>query len=198
MKRILRVIIRFSVLWFFDAIALLALHEFVSGITLTSVEGVDIWVVAMSAALILAVLNTLVRPVLILLTAPINVFTLGFFALFVNAGMLILASYILPYFQVSGLGVALWGAFIMAVVNTLLTSLIRIDDDYSFFYGVIQWLSKKGLCQRCARWCSLEHIESPAMTVACPHRLPLARRESCMGKIMTSPPFDGMTRMKAN
>ena len=47
MKRILRVIIRFSVLWFFDAVALLALHEFVSGITLTSVEGVGIWVVAM-------------------------------------------------------------------------------------------------------------------------------------------------------
>jgi uncharacterized membrane protein YvlD (DUF360 family) len=143
MKRILRVIIRFSVLWFFDAVALLALHEFVSGITLTSVEGVGIWVVAVSVALVLAILNTLVRPVLILLTAPINIFTLGFFALFVNAGMLILASYILPYFQVNGLGAALLGAFIMAVVNTLLTSLIRIDDDYSFFYGVIQWLSKK-------------------------------------------------------
>ena len=143
MKRILRVIVRFSLLWFFDAVALMVMHWLVHGITFTSVDGAGIWVVAMSIALVLAVLNALIRPVLILITVPINIFTLGFFSLVISAVMLMLTAYILPYFQVAGFGYALIGAVILAVVNTILTSLIHLDDDYSFFSGVVQWLGKK-------------------------------------------------------
>ncbi|MFX1411018.1 MAG: phage holin family protein [Promethearchaeota archaeon] len=143
MRHFFRVIVRFSVVWVLEALSLLVMSWFVPGIRLLSWESADILTVAMSVALVLAIMNGLVRPLLILLTLPLSVLSLGLSTLFINAGMLILTAYFLPYFEVNGWIPAILGTLILTVVNTILTSLTTIDDDYSFFDGVVQWLSKR-------------------------------------------------------
>ena len=142
MRRVLRVIVRFSVVGALETLSLLAVDWLVPGITLVSLESGGTLVAAVSAASVLAIVNTLLRPVLILLTLPLNVLTLGFSTLFANGAVLLLTGYLLPYFVLDGWVAALWATLILSAVNTLLTSLTTIDDDYSFFDGVVQWLSK--------------------------------------------------------
>ena len=143
MKTVLRVIVRFIVVAAIEALSLLVLAWLVPGIRLEPGEGIPRLNAAMSVALVLALINVLIRPLLILLTLPLSMLTFGLSTLFINAGTLMLASYSVPYFTVSGWGSALLGALVLAAVNTFLSSLTTIDDDYSFFDGVVQWLSKR-------------------------------------------------------
>lgn len=142
MRRFLRAIVRFVFVAILEALSLLAMDRLVPGISLTPPESANVLTVAMSVALVLALMNSLVRPLLVLLTLPLNVLTFGLPTLFINAGMLLLTAYILPYFHVRSPGAAIVGTLILAAVNTFLMSLTTIDDDYSFFEGVVQWLSK--------------------------------------------------------
>jgi len=71
------------------------------------------------AALVLVLANTLVRPILILLTLPLTVLSFGLFLLVINALMLMLTSALVPRFEVRGFGSALAGALVMAGVTLL-------------------------------------------------------------------------------
>jgi putative membrane protein len=93
---------------------------------------------AFFAAAILGILNALFRPVLLLLTLPINVLTLGLFTFVINALMLMMASGVIGGFFVRGFWTAVLGSVIISVVSALLTTLI--GDRGSF--EVIQ-LNKK-------------------------------------------------------
>jgi uncharacterized membrane protein YvlD (DUF360 family) len=118
----------------------------VPGITIDTSDTEDGALIgAISVAIVLAVLNGLVRPILILLTLPINMITLGLFTLVINALMLMLVAYILPYFEVNSFWSALAGGLILSAVNTLITGLTSIDDDQAFYDGVVQWFSKRRL-----------------------------------------------------
>ena len=79
-------------------------------------------------ALFLGILNALVRPVVLLLTLPFIVVTLGFFILIVNAVMLSIAGGIIPGFYVGGFGQAMIGALIISVVSWLLSLFFRASD----------------------------------------------------------------------
>ncbi|MFM8820894.1 MAG: phage holin family protein [Phenylobacterium sp.] len=69
------------------------------------------------AALLLGLVNALLRPLLVLLTLPLTVLTFGLFLLVINAGMILLVSRILPGFQVAGLTPALIAAIITGVTS---------------------------------------------------------------------------------
>lgn len=69
------------------------------------------------AALVLGVVNAIVRPVLLLLTLPITVITLGFFLLILNGAMLGLAALVVPGFVVDGFWTALFGAIIVSLTG---------------------------------------------------------------------------------
>jgi putative membrane protein len=69
------------------------------------------------AALLLGIVNALVRPVVILLTLPFTLVTLGLFLLIVNAAMLGLVAALLPGMQIAGFWDAFWGALIVSVVS---------------------------------------------------------------------------------
>lgn len=69
------------------------------------------------AALLLGIVNAVLRPLFILLTLPITLLTLGFFLLVVNAGMLALVAALLPGMQVAGFWAAFWGAIIVSLVS---------------------------------------------------------------------------------
>jgi putative membrane protein len=69
------------------------------------------------AALLLGIVNALVRPLVILLTLPFMLVTLGLFLLVINAAMLGLVAALLPGMQVAGFWTAFWAALIVSVVS---------------------------------------------------------------------------------
>ncbi len=72
---------------------------------------------ALLAGLVLGIVNALVRPLLVLLTLPITVLTLGLFLLVINALMLMLAAALAPGFRVRGFGAALLGAILLSIFS---------------------------------------------------------------------------------
>ncbi|MYN14022.1 phage holin family protein [Pusillimonas sp. TS35] len=104
--------------WILNAVALLIVAYLLPGITVASFGS------ALIAALVLGLLNTLVKPVLILLTLPITIVTLGLFLLVLNALVFWFAGSVLKGFQVNGFWWALLGAFIYSVVSGVLSRLL--------------------------------------------------------------------------
>ncbi|EEO6759608.1 phage holin family protein [Listeria monocytogenes] len=86
---------------------------------------VDGFTTALLASFILAILNMLIRPILLLLTLPINIFTLGLFTFVVNAIMLEMTTFFIgDSFQIDGFGTALILAAIMVFVNMIINSVL--------------------------------------------------------------------------
>jgi putative membrane protein len=81
---------------------------------------VDGPVAALAAAFILGIANATLRPVLILLTLPVTILSMGLFLLIINGLMLGLAAWIVPGFYVHGIGGALVGCVLISVVNWIL------------------------------------------------------------------------------
>lgn len=89
---------------------------------------VDGFTTALLASFILAILNMLIRPILLLLTLPINIFTLGLFTFVVNAIMLEMTTFFIgDSFQIDGFGTALILAAIMAFANMIINSVCSIN-----------------------------------------------------------------------
>ena len=79
------------------------------------------------AALIIGLVNSVVKPILLVLTIPITVLTLGLFYLVLNGLMLYLVAGLTPGFTIAGFGSAFVGALIVSLVSTLLHLLIKTD-----------------------------------------------------------------------
>lgn len=77
------------------------------------------------AGLILAIVNTLIKPIVIFLTLPAVLLTLGIFIVFINAGMVLLAAWLYEPLEVSGFGIALITGMVIGVVNWLVTALLE-------------------------------------------------------------------------
>ena len=80
---------------------------------------------ALFAAAMLGILNALFRPILILLTLPLNILTLGFFTFVINALMLKMASAVIAGFDVFGFWSAIFGSLIISTISWLLNSFIN-------------------------------------------------------------------------
>ena len=98
-----------------------ALAVLISAWLLPGVHVTD-YVSALLVAVVLAFLNTVVKPILTILTIPITFFTLGFFLLVINALMIMLASKIIPEFHVSGF----WWALIFSLILSLVTGILNM------------------------------------------------------------------------
>lgn len=100
-------------------LAILLVTNVYSGIQVDSVT------TAVIAAVVLALINMIVRPVVVLLTLPISMLTLGLFLLIINAAMLSLAAWLVNGFEVGGFWDALIASFIISVVVALLSGMIK-------------------------------------------------------------------------
>jgi putative membrane protein len=80
---------------------------------------VDGYLTAIVVAALLALLNLTIKPILILLTIPITILTLGLFLLVINALLILLAAEIVPGFAVAGFWWALLFSFILSLINSL-------------------------------------------------------------------------------
>lgn len=78
----------------------------------------------LGSALLLGLVNAVLRPVLVLLTLPVTVLTLGLFVLVINAGTLALVAWVFEGFTVSGFWPALFGAMIVSLTGWLASYLI--------------------------------------------------------------------------
>ena len=100
-------------------LTLMAIAVMVGAWVLPGVEVESFWAVLLTAAVI-SLLNNLVRPVLIVITLPATVLTLGLFLFVVNAVVILMASAIVSGFRVDGFGWALLFSLVLTVVNYLL------------------------------------------------------------------------------
>jgi len=80
---------------------------------------------ALMVALVLGILNAILRPILTILTLPITILTLGLFSFVLNALMILLVSAVVPGFYVDGFFWALLFSFVLSLVNTLLNALTK-------------------------------------------------------------------------
>lgn len=99
-------------------VAVLLAANIVPGI---HIEGV---VAGLSAAVVLALLNALIRPFLYLFSVPFIVVTLGLFMVLINALLLELTAWLVKGFTIEGFWPAVWGALLVSVVSTILNLLI--------------------------------------------------------------------------
>jgi putative membrane protein len=81
---------------------------------------VDGYMTAIIVAVVLAIVNATIVPVLQVLTLPLNILTLGFFSLIINVLMVLLVARLVPGFEVNGFWVALIFAVVLALVNMAL------------------------------------------------------------------------------
>ncbi|OPY10663.1 MAG: Membrane protein of unknown function [Syntrophus sp. PtaB.Bin001] len=95
-----------------------------------TLEGIRVsgFVSALMAAAVLGFLNVFFKPILILLTLPVNILTLGFFTFLINALILKMASGVIPGFEVHGFWTAVFGALLISVVNWILNALLGKQD----------------------------------------------------------------------
>jgi putative membrane protein len=105
--------------WLLLAAALLLVANLYSGVTVASFGA------AMIAALVLGLLNTLLRPLLVLLTLPVTLLTLGLFLFVINALMFYFAASMLEGLHVNGFGAALIGSLIYSVCGVVIDAAIE-------------------------------------------------------------------------
>jgi len=114
-KLALRIIINGFALW--------VAARFIDGITLSD-EITSILLVG----LVFGLINAFLRPLVMLITLPALLLTLGLFTLVINAGMLGLTAWLTDSLAVDGFWAAFWGALLISVVSWVLSSVL-IDDD---------------------------------------------------------------------
>lgn len=97
--------------WFINALALILVSYVLPGFHVNSLYS------ALIVALILGLINVTIRPVLLLLTLPINIMTLGLFTFVINGFSIWLVSTIVKGFTIDSFAVAVWGALILWAVS---------------------------------------------------------------------------------
>jgi putative membrane protein len=123
--------------WIVSALSLFVAAWLLPGIQVDNSLG---WVVYAAMAVILSLVNALIRPLLKLLTCPLILLTLGLFTLVVNAVTLLIASAIANRFfnvgfYIDGFWPAFWGAIIVSLVSVVLNTLIRDEDEKEERHG---------------------------------------------------------------
>ena len=107
-------LMKIAVRWLLLAAALLLVANIYSGVVVTSFGS------ALIAALVLGLFNALLRPILVLLTLPVTVLTLGLFLFVINALMFYFAASVLDGFNVTGFGAALIGSLLYSLCGLVI------------------------------------------------------------------------------
>ena len=110
--------IRILIVWVLNAVALMAVAYLMPQIKVTSIFS------ALIAAFALGAVNTLIRPVLTLLTLPISILTLGFFYLVINGLLFWMVGKMLNGFSVDGFWAAVFGGLLYGLISWLLSMII--------------------------------------------------------------------------
>ncbi|MFC1646834.1 phage holin family protein [Patescibacteria group bacterium] len=105
--------------WVLNAIALYLVSQALAGIVLKDFQS------AMIAILIFSLVNTLVKPILILLTLPVTIVSLGLFTFVINALLFYFVGRLTPGLSISGFGDAFWGAILYSIFTSILRFIVK-------------------------------------------------------------------------
>lgn len=114
---------RLVITWLINAVALIALPYVFSSIT------VDSFLTALVVALVLGLINTLIRPVLVLLTLPVTILTLGLFIFVINGLLFWAVGSFIQGFHVAGFWSGVFGAIVYSLISWALSSLLLPKKD---------------------------------------------------------------------
>lgn len=107
--------------WLIQTVAILFAAYLLKGIDVTG------FVPALAAAAFLGILNAFLRPLLLVLTLPLNVLSLGLFTFVINAFLLLIVSRVIEGFTVHGFWSALFASLFISIVSAVLSLLVRED-----------------------------------------------------------------------
>ena len=113
----------FVIRWLVTAVSVVCAAALIPGISYSDSFGV-----LLGASLLLGIINAIVRPVLMLLSLPFIIITMGLFIFVVNALLLMLVGSLIPGFVVDGFWNAFFGAIIVSLVSWILSSFFRSSD----------------------------------------------------------------------
>jgi len=108
--------------WFITTLAIFALPYFVAGISVNTI------LTAVIVGACLVFINLIIKPIVTILTLPINIITLGLFSLVLNGIFFWFVAQLISGFTVTGLKAAIIGAFIISVVNWIVGKFVKHDD----------------------------------------------------------------------
>jgi putative membrane protein len=113
---------RLLLTWLINAAALMALPFLMHSVTVTNIGA------ALVAALVLGLVNTIIRPVLVVLTLPVTLVSLGLFILVINALLFWLVAHLVEGFHVAGFWSAFLAAILYSVISWALSTLLLNKD----------------------------------------------------------------------
>lgn len=105
--------------WVINAGTLLLLAYYLPGMEVSG------WYSALITAMVLGLVNAVLKPILLILTLPVNILTLGLFTLVINALLFWFVASFIDGFAVAGFMPAFWGALILSVVSWLVSGLLK-------------------------------------------------------------------------
>lgn len=105
--------------WIINAGALLLLASYLPGIVVSG------WYAALITALVLGLVNAVLKPILVLLTLPVNIITLGLFTFIINGLLFWFVASFIEGFAVAGFWTAFLGALIMSIISWLVNGLLK-------------------------------------------------------------------------
>lgn len=106
--------------WLVSAVSLVLVSRLVTGIVFAD------FISAILAAVIIGLVNLLVKPIIILFTLPITILTFGLFTFVINAIVFQLASRVTPGFTIDSFWAAFLGSLLYAIINSLLHKIARV------------------------------------------------------------------------
>jgi putative membrane protein len=110
--------LRILVVWLINTVALAAVAYLMPSVSIASPGA------ALVAALVLGLVNTLIRPLLVLLTLPVTILTLGLFIFVINGLLFWAVGSFVPGFHVAGFWPGVFGAIVFSVISWLLSALV--------------------------------------------------------------------------
>ena len=126
LSRMLRTMKEFLLRWFVTTLSVLGATWLIPGISYDTAGTL------LGAALLLGIINALVRPVLLLLSLPFIIVTMGFFILVINALLILFVSKVIPGFHVAGFWTALFAGIVIGVISWVLSSFFRASDGHVY------------------------------------------------------------------
>ena len=108
--------------WAITTIAVMVASSIIHGIRYDTVAAL------LGASLLLGILNAFVRPILLILSAPLILLTMGLFILVINGLLLMMVPTFVPGFHVNGFGSAFWGAIVIGIISWTLSAFFRGSD----------------------------------------------------------------------
>lgn len=105
--------------WLINTVAVTIAAFLIPGVRLSGLGA------ALLAAVVLGLVNAVIKPIFIILTLPINILTLGLFTLAINALMVLLVGKLVPGFEVSSFWWAMLFSIVLTIINAILNSMVK-------------------------------------------------------------------------